>query len=156
MLPVDALGLAAFVEPQPQQHRVGAHGKLAGAGREPKATAAMAPVARLEADDGNALVPERIEAAVEPRRLYARAARALIARPHGKVADHRDARSRPERQHAVLVFQQHGAFLGKPRGKVVVLVHIAVGRAPEGLLRVVDKAQYARYALVEQSGAHAL
>ena len=74
VLPVDALGLAALVEPQPQQHRVGAHGKLAGAGREPKATAAMAPVARLEADDGNALVPERIEAAVEPRRLYARAA----------------------------------------------------------------------------------
>ena len=85
-------------------------------------SAAAALEARLEAYDIHALGLERVKAALELCRLNVRAARALIARRFGEVADHGDARSLAQGKDAAFVFEQHRALLGKPRGKFVVLV----------------------------------
>ena len=148
MLPVNALGLAALVEPQPHKHRVRTSGKLAGLLTQPAAFAAASPEAGCKAYDVHALGAQCVKAAFELGRLDVRAACALIARRFRKIADNGDARTGLERQNAVLVFQQHRALLRKARGKFMMLGQIAVGCAPKRALGVGNKAQQARNALV--------
>ena len=152
MLPVNALGLAAFVKPQPHEYGVRTLGKLTGLLAQPAALAAASPEAGRKAYDVHALCAQRVKAAFEFGRLDVRAACALIARRFRKIADNGDARTGPERQNAVLIFQQHRTLFRKARGKFMVLGQIAAGRVPECecLLGVGNKAQQARNALVKK------
>ena len=150
MLPVNALGLAAFVKPQPHEHRVRTLGKLTGLLAQPAALAAASPEAGRKAYDVHALCAQRVKAAFELGRLDVRAACALIARRFRKIADNGDARAGPERQNAVLIFQQHRTLFRKACGKFVVLGHVAAGRVPECLLGIGNKTQQARNALVKK------
>ena len=159
MRPVGALGLAALVKTQPQQDDIGAFGKAAGLPEQPFALAAHAPEAAREADDVDAGFFERGKAVVEHGRLDVRAARALIPRGFREIADDRDAAAGLYGQYAALVFQQHGALGGEPRGKGVVLgfaeAHVLLKRRSGGEHRVEQHVDaLVKKLLVQLTAAH--
>ena len=143
IFPVDALGFAALVKAEEQQHRFGTHGKLAGFGAKPCTALAAAVKARLKAYDSNALRTERIKRVIDLGGVYKRAACALIAGSFRKVADDGNAVGGFKRQSAV-VFEQNRRFLGKFCGKTMMLslVIVLVIKCPSGLKHHIENFVY--------------
>ena len=94
---------------------------------------------------------QRVERRVHLRGVDTRAARALIARHGGKIADDGDALALPQREKFLFVFQQHGRLRRGFRGERVVRRAVENAAARERFLRGKNKVQHVIHLLVQKS-----
>ena len=137
--PVEALGLVRLGQPDEDDDGV-------AAAREGDGLVEQRRVGRLvvAAVAGRVRpVAERRARVVEPVRVDAGAAGALVARLGGERADHRDVGAGRERQQPAVVLEQDGGRGGRAAGERVVRVHVVARARPRGRPRCARRARAA-------------
>ena len=116
MFAVVPFRFAALVQTEEEQHLIASRGERPCPAQQPRRSGSAAEKALFVSGDVHAGSAQRVERRVHLRGIDARAARALIARRFGKVADHGNFCALGQRQQVVLVFQQHNAVGGQGTG----------------------------------------
>ena len=155
------LRFASLVQAEEEQYLFASRGKFLCPAQQPRRGGSAAKEAFFISDDVHAGVAQRVERRIQPRGVDMRAARALIARHGGKIADDGNALKAPQREKFLLVFQQHRRLRRGFRGKRMVRRAVENAAVRERFLRAEHKVQHmidllVEKGLVERPAAHGL
>ena len=150
MLAVVSFRFAALVQTEEEQHLIASRGERPCPAQQPRRSGSAAEKALFVSGDVHAGSAQRVERRVHLRGIDARAARALIARHGGKIADDGDALALPQREKFLFVFQQHGRLRRGFRGERVVRRAVENAAARERFLRGKNKVQHVIHLLVQK------